>query len=446
MAYFEMKPGAAIASTDGDKEIFARVRASDCFEPPLDLQVNWNSRAPHPADAKVISYGKDFYEKMGLLRGVLTLGTAGSHLRSVVVLGDRKTGKSTLCNYLGLIMQNLGDVYLLDTDVGQPFQYHPGFICLRKISGNYLTNNTTWSGEALGAQGIILASKFIGDFSTEQYFETFVNKLTELLTMVTQKSLKGTLIVNTSGFIRGTGVFSIQKVIELVSPSAIVEISSSQFESVVRTLETREGAPRRFNMIKSKGDFINSRISVLTIPPLVPSEVRQQYNSMKDQRVAAFLHYYETHCARVSILISSANFYIIESDRRNQVALPRAGLAASEGQYSIASLAITFLGSFGTVELENGSEVPVFFEDFDLDKECVLVRVQPEYQAMIPSSNKRLAKSEYSLIESTAGHSQNQWKVELEEEGELGKRLFWSGPMIGVGAKPLRRKVSNRKL
>ena len=107
--------------------------------------------------------------------------------------------------------------------------------------------------------------------------------------------------------------------------------------------------------------------------------------------------------------------------------------------------ALLLIGSVVAIELVTGFDCPALVEDFDLELNRIHLRLQSDYRCLIPENRFRLVKSPYMILESPSYSLEEEWKREIDEEGQLGKRIGWSGPMMGVGANVLRRKVSNRK-
>ena len=420
MPMFEVKPRGAKTINDGEKDIYARVVASDCFEPPLEMQAEWRNKTLN-TNIPLMSYSKDFLEKMGLVRTSLDLSSG--HLKSIMVVGDRKTGKSTLLNYLSFCIGNsssmVGHIYLLETDLGQPLQSIPGFVSLRILDPKLLSNDSAWRGQS---QPLTIACKFIGDYSGEQYSTMVEEKVSELFTIAKEKGLRGTLLINTSGFVRGVGLTGLNRLVELLSPQIIVEMGGRN-DSVVKGLSQ----PRRFNHIRTKGDFINSKTSVFHVESPVPAKFK--LNSARDTRNAAMLIFFEEHTVKLSLTSDRIQLWIVSQigKRRSNLSLPE--------------MALLLVGSVGAIQLEDGSEGPVLFEDADLAKQTIILRIQPELLPYVPSTQVRLFKSEHMALEAVLGG----WRSEVEEEETLGKRILWTGPSLGVGARPLRRKVSTRK-
>ena len=405
----------------GEAEEIARAKAEDCFEPPLQI-------VEDSADEyySTIRFGSEPALVINLLRSALNI--VQSNLKIVMVVGERKVGKTTFCQYVATQF-NPSEVYLLDADAGQPLNTPPAFLTLKRFQANHASNSTVWRGGSIGSD--TLAMKFVGDYSPELYGSLFEEAVKWLHGFALLKHLKGVLLVNTGGFVRGTGLTILESMIASIKPHAIVEISQSG-NNVVRNLSN----PRQFNHISAKGDYVNSKISVLHLSALTSAPLRSIFITAREDRAAGMLLYFEEQCSRASLPWDDITLVVLEDDRKTVI---------NKEELSAEEAALMLVGSVVAVELINESEVPALVEDFDIEEKRLVIRIQPEYRCQVPEKRVRLLKSPLVALETPTFEYEAEWRREAEEEGHLGKRLFWSGPMLGVGAKVLRRKVSNRK-
>ena len=404
----------------------SKVLATECFVPPLELEAGYYHGEIESTNSTIV-FGREFVEKIALLRTALSF--TGPALKSVLVVGERKCGKSTLCNYLSHQLTSASDVYLLDVDCGQPFDSMPGFIHLRKVTNRQVANSTTWTGGKIPAECIWM--RFVGDYSSEFFPSLWMAKVEELLQYTKEKKLKGTLIVNTGGLAKGYGMQSLQSLVLLFQPQAIAEISV-RGDSIVRHLPQN----RLFNFISNTGDFINSKISVFTFYPIVPENLRESFTSMKESRNTALWRYFEDHTISHPIKCSQISLRLLEKDQKRIVGL--------EG-VNLELVGLMLVGSICSIETIKGSEIPILIEDLDKEKGQLIIRIQSDYLFQLPEDTLNITKSEFLHVDHTSRTNKEDWQEEIEAWGKLGQKVFWSGPLLGVGSRPLRRKVSSRK-
>mmetsp|Transcript_23310 Transcript_23310/g.51222 ORF Transcript_23310/g.51222 Transcript_23310/m.51222 type:complete len:708 (+) Transcript_23310:65-2188(+) len=71
----------------------------------------------------------------------------------MMILGDPNVGKSSCCRFfLNALLSQHGEVYLLDTDLGQPEFTTPGLVSLHRISGPLLNFSTTAADVVINEQ------------------------------------------------------------------------------------------------------------------------------------------------------------------------------------------------------------------------------------------------------------------------------------------------------
>jgi GTPase SAR1 family protein len=426
MPFIEIRSSFSGAANQGKYTDTSKVLATECLDPPFEVEIGYYEGEFYSLNS-TITFGREFVEKVSLLRTALNLAT--NILKTVLVIGERKCGKSTLCNYLSHQLTSNSDVFLLDLDCGQPFDNMPGFMHLRKVSNKRICNSTTWAGQRISSE--CLAMRFVGDYSYEYFPTIWTRKAEELLQYTKEKKLKGTLIVNTGGHAKGVGLQGLQSLISLFQPQVIAEISL-RGDSIVRHLPQY----RQFNHINSTGDFINSKTSVLSFSSIVPDNLKENFTSMKDSRNISLWNYFEKECVSHPILCSKIVVWLLESDQKH---------ALNISTVSLEVIGLLLVGSICSIETVSGSEIPVLIEDLIVEEGKFLIRIQTDLVSQLPEDIFRLTKSEFIHIDHTSRVSKEDWQEEIETWNKIGQKVFWNGPLIGVGSRPLRRKVSSRK-
>lgn len=426
MPFLEIRSNYSGGSSSGGQSDMSKLLATECLLPPLELEVGYYEGRMESANSTV-TFGREFVEKISLLRTVLNL--ASNLLKVVLVVGERKCGKSTLCNYLSHQLTSVSDVYLLDLDCGQPFDNMPGFIHLRKVSKRRVYNSTTWSGQRISSECITM--RFVGDYSNEFFPTIWSRKAAELFQYTKDRKLKGTLIVNTGGLAKGVGLQGLQSLIQMFQPQIVAEISS-RGDSILRHLPQY----RQFNHIHSTGDLVNSKISVLSFSSIVPDNLKETFTSMKESRNTALWNYFENECNSVHILTSRISLWFLEGDQQRAIPLTKVNPEI---------LGLMLVGSICSIETASGSEIPILIEDMIVEEAKLVVRLQADLLCQVPEGPVRITKSEFLHLDHTSRINKEDWQEEIEMWNKIGQKVFWSGPLIGVGSRPLRRKVSSRK-
>lgn len=443
----EYTSGGTSYTNELGNEISAKIRAEQCFEPPLelhDLEADFGKKTC----PSTIHFGPEILDKTLLLSKALNLVLPP--LKIVTILGETKVGKTTLVNYLGNYFFSGGaNVYMLDLDLGQPCAFMPGFISLRKLSSIRIANDVSWKGDepTCGTDEIICA-KFVGDFSTEILCELFEKRLAEVATEIKRLQLSGIMLVNTSGFVKGVGLFSTAAIVDTLTPHVIIQFCKARSEYITKTLPN----PRRFNFIESRGDFIREKITVLSIAPLSPQDGSKPGPTTRESRQAAIWSYFEKSCIEFTIPVKRVLVNLVRQSNSRQ--LPQDTPAEV--------VALSLVGAVCGVVINSSVEVPILFTDCDITKQLLYVRVEAKYRYALAENLVRVYRSEYSQLEIDSGPSlgeptSKEGPEHHQTEVNEGKtsendylsayrhRVFWSGPMIGVGGKAVRRKSSKRK-
>lgn len=426
MPFIEIRAVACGSHDSKEEPSIAMIRGEESLQPPLELEKEFYHRGSKSNNSSIV-FSREFRDKVALLRTALTVST--KPLKTILIVGDRKCGKSTACRYIANNLSTSGDVYLVDTDCGQPLSHIPGFIHLSKVKPGEVSNSTVWRGQQIPHECIM--SRQIGDFSPEHFPTIWMNQVSELVKAVIEKQLHGTLIVNTGGAIRGSNMEGIQGLIKLFKPQVIFELIAKH-DSLVKHLP----GGRMYNHISTRSDCVSSKISVLTARSLLPDKLRESFGPMRDARNAAFVKYFEQSCMSFDMDIGKLCLNLLINDQKQTPKLLNE---------PIETLGLLLVGSICSLETTEGSEIPVLVEDCDPEKKCLTLRIQSDRLCELPSTSIKLSKSVYSSLDISMPSVTENWQNEIERNGILGKKFGWHGPVLGVGAKNLRRKVSSRK-
>ncbi|KAJ4765959.1 Polynucleotide 5'-hydroxyl-kinase grc3 [Rhynchospora pubera] len=149
----------------------------------------------------------------------------------VAICGPKNSGKSTFSRFLlNTLLQRYRRVAYLDTDVGQPEFSPPGSMSLHIVDEviEDLSNSSVRAPER---------SFFFGDISSKRDPEAYLNCVYNLYDhFVTHFRKNGSednrgsvlpLIINTPGWVKGTGFDILVEIMRYVSPSVVVQLRIS---------------------------------------------------------------------------------------------------------------------------------------------------------------------------------------------------------------------------
>jgi polynucleotide 5'-hydroxyl-kinase GRC3/NOL9 len=193
---------------------------------------------------------------------------------AVFLCGPKSSGKSTfgrvLANRLmtdrgGVKSKPWSSVMVLDLDPGQPEYSPPGVISLCKITAPNLSppfchpTLATTEGQQLRAHAIASATPA---FDPAHYIECVV----DLFNYYRRgPDAKLPLVVNTPGWIQGTGLDILAELITAIRPTEVVYMSQDGPEETVKTLQsacTTISPPILFSTLPSQPSDISSRTSL----------------------------------------------------------------------------------------------------------------------------------------------------------------------------------------
>uniref|UniRef100_A0A7S3JWE4 Clp1 P-loop domain-containing protein n=1 Tax=Aureoumbra lagunensis TaxID=44058 RepID=A0A7S3JWE4_9STRA len=120
-----------------------------------------------------------------------------------LICGPKAVGKSTLCK---LIANAFGDVWILDSDLGQPLLGPPGFVSIRRHTSKSFALRI-----------------FIGDVTPRDAPQVYLAAIERLITYwCMQQDLP--LLINTCGWVRGLGAELLNSIIRVSRPQLCVAI------------------------------------------------------------------------------------------------------------------------------------------------------------------------------------------------------------------------------
>lgn len=150
----------------------------------------------------------------------------------VVICGPKNSGKSTFSRLLlNSLLQRYDRVGYLDTDVGQSEFFVPGCLCLHLVDECLLDVMSTSIREPVRCF-------FFGDISSKRdpeaymdcmfrLYDHFIKEFQQLNDHDSSKKSSIPLIINTAGWVKGTGFDVLVELLRYVSPTHVVQIRIS---------------------------------------------------------------------------------------------------------------------------------------------------------------------------------------------------------------------------
>ncbi|XP_072833828.2 polynucleotide 5'-hydroxyl-kinase NOL9 [Pogona vitticeps] len=225
----------------------------------------------------------------------------------ILVCGPKSVGKSTFNRYLiNLLLNRLPCVEYLECDLGQPEFTPPGCISLINVTEPLL-------GPPYTHQRRPHKMMYFGETSCEQDTERYIDTVKAVFTAYERDV---PLVVNTMGWVKGTGLLLLIDIIRLLSPSHVVQISAEDFKDVPQlTLEyvcgaaglhTRRKGPSTAKRLKSEAEDVGqcwshrdfrlppSAHKLLCVQPQFPGaglagSVRTHSSTLRDLAVLGYL-------------------------------------------------------------------------------------------------------------------------------------------------------------
>lgn len=185
-----------------------------------------------------------------LFRRILAMGPR--KMKIVAIIGERKTGKSTLSSFLvnSMLKESIKDqlkqhlstldtvdtsedgnppsgkqVYYLESDVGQSSICPPGFMAYSNITTPIFSNRSGWTGTYSKNTCLEFVGDFSPEYSPELFFSAFFRLLRKFWESHGQKE-EGVLVVNTHGYLEEMGRHIMKDMLDLMKPDLLYCLSS----------------------------------------------------------------------------------------------------------------------------------------------------------------------------------------------------------------------------
>ncbi|XP_003225740.2 polynucleotide 5'-hydroxyl-kinase NOL9 [Anolis carolinensis] len=143
----------------------------------------------------------------------------------ILVCGPKSVGKSTFNRYLiNLLLNRLPCVAFLECDLGQPEFTPPGCISLLNVTEPLL-------GPPFTHQRSPRRMVYFGETSCEQDTERYLDTLKYVFRAYERDA---PLVINTMGWVKGSGLLLLLDLIRLLAPSHLVQISAQGFQDMPR--------------------------------------------------------------------------------------------------------------------------------------------------------------------------------------------------------------------
>lgn len=410
-----------------------KIRLVNSTEDILRLLDDDESEDQGKEEDQILSYDEAALKKISLMDSVLSL--RGKPIKVVSVIGERKTGKSSLSYLLAnrLLEHSEGEVFFFETDLGQPSICPPGFMAIRKLNAPILKNRSGWTREYRSDDLLSFVGDYSPEFNTETFIRSFVSLLSKFKTIYGQT--QGTMIINTHGYLEESGRHLMRMMIEAMNPD-ILFVINFKIENIMKhlrlDLKTKE--------LKEGGVVKQGFLPFIQLGQLTPSFVKDRSRMVKISRDVSTLKFFEESSRQAEIPLANVDFEIIEDDEVKQI----------KDGYDFTTIALTFINSIG--EIRFGNQVSFgLSSDYDLSKQSMILEVPEQIfknltEYIASGGRVYFRKSSCLGINHTLLDSFNNYKEELAEFGSIGNKLYWASlGMAGVGSKPAKKIVSVRK-
>jgi hypothetical protein len=413
------------------------------------------------------------------------------NMKKVMVIGDRKTGKSTLSHYISNIFLERGKkesrTFFIETDLGQPTLSPPGFISCSLLDSPLITNSTGWTQQynfSLDPKNLNKI-QFVGDYSPEfipSLFKTKIKKLIEdLETKISKLEPKlNFCIINTPGYIKDLGKFITLDMIEIIKPDIIIYLQKGPAEKNRFFKNLKEIDNRKIRELKKKGQMVGTGIlPILKINEIIPEWIKNRSRLVKKSRDLNFMNFFRKGGSRFEIEMKDMDFWIIDEEGENKKELIVEGNQLFDEteedenfglmevmlkkrdpsqkkkmknfvKKEIMEIALVYLNSICSVEYD-GRETLCLIEDFDLKASKIQVIIPRQDQKYLKNNKEngkkfKILKSPLMSLNTKVLKSFINYDEELNSYGKLGQRIYWLGPdRVAVGEKPSKKVVSLRK-
>ena len=189
---------------------------------------------------------------------------AASQPLQIFICGPKGSGKSSLTRFLSNALQKLREVksdskalYLLDLDPGQPEFTCPGELSLIKCQDYNLGFPFTHPRASPEAGHELIRSQFVGNLSPrtdpDHYYECCIQLFKLYKKLCKNEDDHAHVIVNTPGWVQGTGLDILSDLIRTIRPDKVIFTSKDGPEEAVDTLEdVCAQAKVEFNQVSSQ--------------------------------------------------------------------------------------------------------------------------------------------------------------------------------------------------
>eukprot|EP00445_Apocalathium_hangoei_P068247 CAMPEP_0204128750 /NCGR_PEP_ID=MMETSP0361-20130328/12368_1 /ASSEMBLY_ACC=CAM_ASM_000343 /TAXON_ID=268821 /ORGANISM="Scrippsiella Hangoei, Strain SHTV-5" /LENGTH=624 /DNA_ID=CAMNT_0051081047 /DNA_START=35 /DNA_END=1909 /DNA_ORIENTATION=- len=166
------------------------------------------------------------------LRGSATAADSAWQPQVLLVVGAKNVGKSTCCRYfVNTLLSAVGEVFFLETDLGQPELTPPGLISLHRICAPLLNFSQAAQPDE---RNKCLVSLFVGGTTPAVHpilYARSVRAAVDAYVEVCQKhpgpSPPPPLVVNSHGWLTGLGLELVHAVLRAVRPQLVIRIGGT---------------------------------------------------------------------------------------------------------------------------------------------------------------------------------------------------------------------------
>lgn len=190
----------------------------------------------------------------------------------IFLCGPKSSGKSTfgrlltnrlVTDYGGFKKKAWSTVIILDLDPGQPEYGPPGVVSINKISAPILSPPFCHPSDGFSQGHIQLRAHAVAAVSPAQDPDHFIDSAVELFSHYQQSAdANSPLLVNTPGWIQGTGLDILSELIRRISPTEVIYMSQEGPEETVESLKAACSSNIPFNTLPSQSSDNNPRTPI----------------------------------------------------------------------------------------------------------------------------------------------------------------------------------------
>ena len=404
-----IRSNGSIIHTDGnDRYVCALIHSFDSPLPPLRHDVDYYTQDNDDNDS--IRYNDSTREMVGMIHSLSSL-----HDRySMMMIGDKNTGKSSLCSYIcnSIRMSDARrDVYIVDIDVGQPMYHMYGYVYIIKMNHAIMSNTSRWFDSTVLYNDVVYSS-YVGDYTPDSMYSIYMNKIRDMYAYIVNNIRRGTILYNICGYTHGIGIEYIRDILRIHADLNMIVYTDSSM-----THHTSVHESSKCNIIRHSNDHVYNKISII----YVDNTIYRRSSSHNTRHVRQDnIYRYFTH---------DTGSYRVHIDRIVLHTCDNDSIRTHRIRSDDTSRMISIVGSVSSISLRDGFDVPALIEDIDMDTCEYIVRMKHHYGGAIP----------------TTVHIMNSQYMYMDHVDEHNSKTYWYGPNIGVGSKPIRRVVSRRR-